>query len=99
MRSIMQPEKDFCYVCSEAYKKYYWADDLEEHHIFFGPNRQNSERHGLKVWLCPEHHRTGDMAAHNNKLVDLWLKERAQRKFEETHDRKTFVEIFGKNWL
>ena len=98
MRSMIQPEKDFCYICSEVYQKYY-IDNLEEHHIFFGPNRTNSERHGMKVYLCQNHHRTGDMAVHNNRITDLWLKERAQRKFEETHTREQFTEIFGKNWL
>ncbi len=98
MRSIIQPERDYCYICAEVYQRYYW-EGLEEHHVFFGPNRKNSERHGMKVYLCPQHHREGDMAVHSNRITDIWLKERAQRKYEETHTRKEFTDIFGRSWL
>lgn len=98
MRSIIQPEKDFCYICSNVYQKYY-LQELEEHHIFGGPDRTNSERCGLKVYLCRSHHREGPEAAHQNRITNLWLKERAQRIFEEKHSREEFVEIFKKNYL
>ena len=101
MRSIMQPEKDFCYVCSEAYKRYYWADDLEEHHIFPGNNRNNSEKYGLKVYLCPEHHQFGEDAVHRNpnEGYDLLLKQIGQARFQQVHKDLDFIAIFGKNYL
>jgi hypothetical protein len=58
-------------------------------------NRKNSEKHGLKVWLCNTHHHE----VHMNRKIDLMLIQTAQRKFEETHTRKEFMAIFGKNWL
>ena len=98
MKSILQPEKDFCYICSNVYKKYY-PQELEEHHVFNGPDRMNSERHGLKVYLCKYHHTEGAEAVHKNKITKLWLEERAQRIFEDTHSHEEFIRIFGKNYL
>jgi hypothetical protein len=91
MKSIIQAEKK-CFLCEKT-------TGLEEHHIFFGTaNRKLSEKHGLKVWLCPYHHR-GRNSPHNSFVVNLTLKEIAQRKFEETHTREEFREIFGKSYL
>ena len=42
----------------------------EEHHVVFGSGqRESSEKYGLKVYLCPEHHRGGPYAPHNNKEI------------------------------
>ena len=92
MKSILQTEKE-CYICGSPY--------VEEHHIFYGTsNRKNSERTGLKVYLCPYHHR-GQGGVHHagNKSLDLELKRIAQRKFEETHTREEFMRIFGQNYI
>jgi len=96
MDSIMQDEK-YCYLCDCNGNK----DALEIHHIFFGTaNRKLSEKYGLKVWLCGEHcHRNGKYAVHRNRKTDLKLKREAQEKFEETHTREEFIQIFGKNYL
>ena len=60
---------------------------------------KNSERFGLKVFLCQEHH-TGSCGVHFNRDFDLALKELAQRKFEaEYGDRNEFRSIFGKSYL
>lgn len=98
MDSIIQSEKR-CYLCGRALE--YGFDRLEEHHIFMGnPNRQHSENHGLKVWLCGSScHRNGPKSAHKNRKIDLALKGIAQQKFEETHTREEFRAIFGKSWL
>jgi len=66
-----------CIVCRSPY--------VEEHHVFYGTaNRMLSEKYGLKVWLCHEHHR-GATGAHFNKQLDERLKDLARRKFEETY--------------
>lgn len=39
---------------------------VHDHHISDGPNRQNSEAEGLKVYLCLNHHIVGPEAVHNN---------------------------------
>lgn len=72
---------------------------LDEHHIFGGPNRTHSEETGLKVYLCPEHHTMGRLAVHNCRDTRRLLQKTAQRKYEETHTRQEFMELFGKNYL
>ena len=72
---------------------------MECHHVIYGTsNRKNSEKYGLKVWLCHRHH-TGDEGVHFNKDLDLMLKQTAQKEFEKTHTREEFMTIFGRNWL
>lgn len=95
MESVMQDEK-ICYLCGRNGN----GDRLESHHIFPAANRDNSEKYGLKVWLCGEHcHRNGKDAVHRNRKTDLKLKREAQAKFEENHSREEFIRIFGKNYL
>ena len=92
MRSIIQTEKK-CFIC-------YTTMNLHEHHIFYGTsNRKNSEKHGLKVWLCGYHHNLSNYGVHFNKTLDSELKQIAQAKFEEKHTRAEFMQIFGKNYL
>lgn len=91
MKSIIQNEKR-CFRCGTPY--------VEDHHIFFGTaNRKWSEKYGLKLWLCPKHHRTGPEAPHTNRAVDLEYKQLAQTVFEENHTREEFRKIFGKSVL
>lgn len=92
MESILQHEKE-CYLCGRM-------TDLEEHHVIFGnPNRKNSEKYGLKVWLCAEHHR-GNEGPHHRRDVDVALKIMAQTAFEARYgDRDDFRRVFGKSWL
>lgn len=91
MKSILQSEKE-CYICHTLY-------DIEEHHVYYGSaNRRQSTRWGLTLWLCHEHH-TGNSGVHFNKDLDTELKQMAQAKFEETHTREEFHQIFGKSYL
>ena len=92
MESILQTEKA-CYVCKTTL-------NLHDHHIFYGnSNRKNSEKHGLKVWLCGYHHNMSDEGVHFNRTLDLDLKKFAQAEFEKTSTREEFRAIFGKSWL
>ena len=92
MKSVLQSEKE-CWVCGRK-------DQLHDHHVFFGTaNRRKSEKYGLKVWLCYEHH-TGGAGVHFNPELDAVLKQMAQRYFEKhICDRDRFREEFGKSWL
>lgn len=85
-----------CRTCWEC-----GAAGTEEHHIFYGSaNRKQSERYGLKVRLCCQHHRGHMKGVHGlNKDLDRRLKEAGQQAFEETYSREAFVKIFGKNYL
>ena len=92
MESIIQSEKE-CYVCKTTF-------NLHEHHICFGTaNRKKSEKYGLKVWLCCEHH-TGNTGVHQNRDLDLHLKKLAQEHFEaEIGTREYFRTVIGKSYL
>lgn len=71
----------------------------EQHHIFFGnPSRKYSEKYGLVVGLCAEHHR-GPTGPHQNRENDLRLKLAAQTDFEKDHTREEFIKIFGRSYL
>lgn len=91
-KSIIQNSKE-CYVCKTTY-------NLQDHHIIYGTsNRKQSEKYGLKVWLCLEHH-TGSAGVHFNKELDLHLKKLAQEHFEaEIGTRNEFRTVFGKSYL
>lgn len=89
--SVLQKEKE-CYLCHRS-------GDLHSHHVFGGPNRKWSEKYGLKVWLCPEHHNMSDAGIHFNKDLDNEVKRMAQLWFELEHGHAEFMRIFGKNYL
>lgn len=90
-KSIMQDEKR-CWFCGREF-------GLERHHVMGGTaNRKLSEKYGLTVWLCHEHH-TGTNGAQYNALIGKQLKMDAQYAFERTHSRSEWMKIFGKNYL
>lgn len=92
MKSIIQDKKE-CIVCGS------W--NVEDHHIFFGQaKRKLSEEHGLKVWLCPSHHR-GTIGVHgrDGHKLDMELKQLGQKAFEWKHSREEFMKVFGRNYL
>ena len=89
MDSILQKEK-VCFVCKTPL-------DLECHHVFGGPRRKLSERYGLKLWLCHEHH-TGSQGVHFNREFMEELHDYAQRAFEAEYGEEEFLKIFGKNY-
>ena len=92
MKSIIQIEKQ-CFVCGKNY-------NLHDHHIIYGTsNRKQSEKDGLKVWLCYEPH-TGNAGVHFNRDLDLHLKKLAQEHFEAQYGaRNEFIRVFGKSYL
>ena len=90
-QSIMQAEKE-CWFCGRR-------TDLECHHVFGGvANRPISEKYGLKVWLCHEHH-TGDTGAQYVKEMNLQLKQEAQKAFEKENSRGLWMKLIEKNYL
>lgn len=93
MKSIIQDDKK-CFFCGTT-------RDLEEHHIFFGTaNRKLSEKDGLKVWLCREHH-TGNSGVHHNKERDLILKRYAEEIYLQYYEKtiEDFIKRYGKNYI
>lgn len=91
-KSIIQQNK-CCYVCGST-------RNLNEHHIFYGTAlRRISEVHGLKVWLCKDHHTNKQTGVHFDKRLNLHLKQIAQRVFEAKYSREMFMEAIGRNYL
>ena len=70
------------------------------HHCIYGTsNRAKSEKYGLVVPLCYEHH-LGAYSPHNNRDFDLKLKCMAQEYFEANYgSRDDFRKEFGKSYL
>lgn len=93
MDTIMQDKKE-CYMTGAK-------SGLHKHHIFGAFNRENSEKYGLWVWLRWDCHIADSprRTPHNDAEIDLMLKREAQRKFEQSHSREEFMQIFGRNWL
>ena len=90
-QSILVGSMDYCIVCGRPHP--------HKHHVFGASNRKWSEKYGLTVPLCYEHHNGSDAGVHFDKVLDTALKVMAQRKFEETYPKENFMQIFGRNYL
>lgn len=98
-KSILKTKKGVCYLCAHM-KGDYRQQYTEEHHILYGSGRRElSESEGLKVDLCPDHHRNGQQAVHNNRDTRELLCEIAQLEFEVDHTHEEWMRIAGKNYL
>lgn len=103
MKSIIPGDKEnCCFICGSC-------DRVENHHIFGGPDRDVSEKYGLKVYLCNAHHH-GTSGAHGKegKSLQKYLHETGQQAIEEqwiraglTKDeaRARFMREFRKSYL
>lgn len=101
MKSIMHDKSDgTCYLCMLLHEDHS-RKQTQEHHVFYGTaNRKLSEKYGLKVYLCMEHHTYdgGPEAVHRNNDIDTRLKEMAQIDFETKYPTLCFRAIFGKTY-
>ena len=98
--SILHDKKSrTCYLCIMLHDNWSEHSTLQEHHVFSGPNRTNSEENGLKLYLCRDHHVYGPEAIHNNARIRHEVQRMAQREFERQHSHKEFMKIFGRNYL
>ena len=99
MKSIMHSKEDgTCYLCMMLHSDYQIRNNLEEHHVFMGPLKKLSERYGIKVYLCHDHHTGGKEAVHVNYEVCRLLQAEGQTVFEREYPNKDFRKIFGKNY-
>ena len=92
-KSIITEERK-CYICGTRR----W---IEEHHVFFGPNRKTSEKYGLKVPLCHFCHNEPTEGVHFNKELCRTLQRDVQKKAMEHYgwDMETWRSLFGRNFL
>ena len=88
-KSIITQDLEHCYLCG--------APEPQIHHIFNGANMKKSEKYGLIMPLCMNHH-TGDDGVHTVPGKMQETKEFGQRMFELYYPELNFREIFGKNY-
>ena len=90
-KSIISNEK-CCFRCGTT-------QNLHRHHIYAGRFRNKSEKYGLWVYLCAEHH-IGDTGVHSAKGTQYWnyLKKIGQSHFETIYGRELFMAEFKHNW-
>lgn len=96
-KSIIQEDKTKCYICGKNASADYFG--LDEHHVFFGPNRQVSEKYGLKVYICHDScHLNG---VHQNAKLCKSLQAKVQKIAMKHYgwDMETWRSLFGKNYL
>lgn len=91
--SVFTDDMDHCFFTGTA--------PVERHHIFGGSRKKSSEKYGFVVPLRPDLHPNGAQADRSKaKEIDLYLKQKAQKYFEENYGtREEFREIFGKSYL
>lgn len=93
MKSILQEERE-CLICQTPY-------DLHRHHCFEGSNRKKSEKYGLTVYLCANHHNMSNDSVHLNeslnKAVKKWAQEKAMQYYNWNED--DFRKIFRRSYL
>lgn len=98
MESILQTERK-CFICGRQ-------GELDSHHAISGvANRKNSEKYGLKIWLCRSCH--SGIHDKGKVFIDNWhyitendIKAIAQAKWEETYgSRDDFRRVFGKSFI
>lgn len=101
MKSILHDKKDrTCFLCMMLHSDDSRKEILHEHHVIQGwANRRLSEKYGLKVYLCIQHHEIGREAVHKNDRINKMLKAYAQRTFEKKWPEKDFYKIFKKNYI
>lgn len=102
MKSIILGDKEKeCYVCHSKYA-------VEEHHIFGGnADRNVSEKYGLKVHLCWDHHH-GTYGCHGREGqgIQRALHQIGQQAIEEQWEKQgesdprgRFIREFRKSYL
>lgn len=98
-KSVIQNDKSRCYICGRPGTS---ADPLDEHHVFFGPYRKQSEKDGLKVYL---HHFSchifGPKSVHANSKICRALQSEIQSVAMKIYgwSIKDFIRRYGKNYI
>ena len=89
-KSIMTDDLEHCFICGRPYPNI--------HHMMNGTNKKKSEKYGLILPLCENHH-IGAEGVHSKPERMLACRQMAQRKFEEEHTREEWIAEFGKSYL
>lgn len=93
VKGIVFPMMPVCAICGSK-------DKVATHEIFYGTaNRKKSIEDGLVVNLCGKHHNLSEEGVHFNHELDLKLKQKAQKVYEEKYGHEAFMERYKKNYL
>lgn len=93
--SILVPYLNKCFICGSE-------SNIALHEVFYGiANRKKAKEDGMILPLCSFHHNMSNMAVHNNKELDLKLKQMAQRRWQQYYNKTTdeFIKRYGQNYL
>lgn len=90
MESKFTKDLKHCFECG--------APNAQIHHMMNGANKKKSEKYGLILPLCINHH-TGAEGVHTKPEKMLSCRRMAQYKFEEEHTREEWIAEFGKSYL
>ena len=98
MKSIIQTDREHCFICGRNARADYWG--LDEHHVFFGWGiKELSEEYGLKVYIC--HDKCHLNGVHKNAVLNHKLQavvqKRAMLRYGWSVD--DFRKIFGRNYI
>ena len=99
IKVIVKKDNRFSVLVNDLTKCVECGEKANKHEVFYGNNRQKSIKHGLVIPLCIKHHTEAVTGIHHNEKLKIKWHKIAQRKFEETHTREEFMQIFGKNYL
>jgi len=104
-KSILHNKKDGrCFLCELLDGDKRTKENLEAHHAIPGNGRrETSDKWGLIVYLCHEHHTGSGQAVHMNRENMMIVKRYAQaifeKKYEDEGGRTLWMREFGKNYL
>ena len=93
-KSILSNDAE-CFICGTTY-------NLHKHHCCHGTGKRTpSEREGLWVYLCAEHHNMSKESVHFNTPFDITLKKFSQYVWQEKNNKTKddFIKVFGKSYL
>ena len=92
-KSILSNEKR-CWVCGKI-------TNIEKHHIFGGGCRKLSEKYGIWIYLCHEHHNEPPDGAHHNAEIMERFRKMGQKAAMKKYNwnEEDFIKIFGRNYL
>ena len=91
--SILQGKEKVCYLTGRT-------DNLHKHHIYPGPWRKASDKHGFWVWITGEWHNIAPYSIHRDGWrIKKQLQQECQQKFLETHTPEEWRAIINENYL
>lgn len=71
---------------------------LHKHHIKNGPYRNKAEKYGVWCYLTAEEHNKLHSTKEGQEVA-TWLKQEAQKKFEQIWSRELWMKEFKRNYL